>query len=180
MREQRAKLMESNVAFQSAWVVSDLETAVLDWIHATGVGPWYTRPRRRLDNVLYRGVPAELEISTAIAYQGAMQLELIQQHSAGPSAYRDSIPEGASGMHHVARWSGDIDADISTYADIGIEVAMEASSAGMRVVYMDTRPLIGCMTELIDRDSGGAMRARLAIAAESAVGWDGTNPVRTF
>ena len=54
---------------------------------------------------------------------------------------------------------------------------MKAAVAGQTpVAYVDTRPMIGCMTELMGRQ--GLAVQMFAATAAAAADWDGTDPVR--
>jgi hypothetical protein len=164
--------------FQTGWVVNDLRTAMQEWVDATSGGPFFVRERVKPDDMIYRGQPAELEMSVAIAMIGGMQIELIQQLSDSPSAYRDAFPAGTVGLHHIGGFSDDIDSDIARYRKAGIAVATQGSVGGMRFVYFDTRASIGCMTELLDRRHGASLERRIRMATAAAESWDGTDPFR--
>ena len=161
--------------FQTAWVVDDLTTAIHGWLDTTRVGPFFVIPHIRAE-ISYRGKPTELDTSVAWAQAGDMQIELIQQHNDGPSAYRDSVPVGHNAVHHIALVTDDFDAERARYQKAGIEVPYESSANGIRVVYFDTRATIGCMTELSERNpiTGGLF----SMVAQAAADWDGTDPVR--
>jgi hypothetical protein len=164
--------------FQTGWVVEDLRKAMRHWVESTRGGPFFFRESIKPDHVLYRGEPAALEMNVAIAMIGGMQVELIQELSDGPSAFRDAFPTGTGGLHHIGGFSDDIDRDIVTYRKGGIAVATEGSVGGMRFVYFDTRASIGCMTELLDRRHGASLERRIRMATAAAESWDGTDPFR--
>ena len=44
-------------------------------------------------------------MSCAFAQAGPMQIELIEQHTDGPSVYRDMFPAGTGGFHHLCYWA---------------------------------------------------------------------------
>lgn len=162
--------------FQTAWVVVDLDAAIAAWAETALVGPFFVQRDVQVDGLLYRGRPAEMRFSTALAQTGAQQVELIEQHDDAPSAYRDSVPAGTSGMHHVCAFTEDLAADFAGFAAKGIAVAQEGSAGGMRFAYFDTREQIGCMTELFERETGRVERfERIAAAGRD---WDGRNPIR--
>ena len=50
-------------------------------------------------------------MKTALAQAGDMQIELIQPTGNSPSAYRDTVPMGRSGFHHIVRSVFDTVAD---------------------------------------------------------------------
>ncbi|MEV6060953.1 VOC family protein [Nocardia asteroides] len=164
---------------QIAWVVDDLDAAVRHWQQTTGIGPFYVGRHigAMITDTLFRGRPADIDISAAIAQSGPVQIELIQQHDGAPSPYRDVFPVGAGGLHHVQAFVDDVDAACRAYQEQRLEVVMTGSVGGQTpVAYVDSRPLIGCMTELMGRQ-GPAVHMFAALAAVGA-GWDGSDPVR--
>ncbi|MCV7065933.1 VOC family protein [Mycolicibacterium farcinogenes] len=120
---------------------------------------------------------AEIDISCAIAQAGGVQIELIKQHGNAASPYRDVFAEGESGLHHICSFVDDVEAECRNYQGHGFEVVMNAVIAGeTHVAYVDTRPMIGCMTELMGRQ--GLAVKMFEAAAAAAADWDGTDPVR--
>lgn len=163
---------------QIAMMVEDIETACANWTRTTGVGPFLHVPHIRLDSFDYRGTKASgIDFSVAIAQSGGVQIELVQQHDDGPSAYRDIIAKGAQGFHHLAIYTGDYDAVHASYIDQGFVAAVEGTFGGYRFAYIDTSAAIGCMIELIEENPlPGEFFERVAAAARD---WDGvTDPIR--
>ncbi|MFD2498635.1 hypothetical protein ACFSTI_06955 [Rhizorhabdus histidinilytica] len=74
---------------QNAYVVRDLDEAMVRWNRTLGIGPFLVRRHIALRDVLYRGRPASLDISAAHAQAGDIQIELVMQHCDQPSAFRD-------------------------------------------------------------------------------------------
>ena len=58
----------------------------------------------------------------------------------------------------------------------GGDVPYESALGGVRVVYLDTRPTIGLMTELVERNA--LFDGLRALVSQAAVDWDGSDPVR--
>lgn len=162
---------------QAAWVVDDLDAAMHRWLDTTSVGPFFAIRHVTL-TVTHRGLPSTVDFSFALGQSGGMQIELIQQHNAAGSAYRDSAPGGSSAMHHICALVDDVAAERQRYRELGIEVAHEGTFGpnGMEFIYYDTREQIGCMTELLGPDDAN-LRMMERIAAAGAA-WDGSDPVR--
>ena len=57
----------SNTLTQNAYVVRDIKKSMQQWHDVFGIGPFILLPNIPLTQVTYRGQPAELEISAAIA-----------------------------------------------------------------------------------------------------------------
>ena len=165
---------------QIAWVVDDLDAAVERWRSMTGVGPFFVGAHvgAMFTDTTHRGLPAEIDISAAIAQAGPVQIELIQQHGSTPSPYRDVFAEGESGLHHICTLVDDVDSQSRHYESLGYEIVLTSLVGGQTpVAYVDTRPLTGCMTELMGRQ--GLAVQMFAAAAAAAADWDGvSDPVR--
>lgn len=165
--------------FQMGHVVNDLDAAISSWIDALDVGPFFVREGLGFDELLYRGTPATLEVRVALCQIGDMQLELIQQTSAGPSVFRDSVPKGHDGIHHVAKFSSAFDADLKKYSEAGIALAtVGVANSGTRIAYLDTRASLSCMLELIDIETASGTLDFFAAVAAAARDWNGEDPVR--
>ncbi|MEB4211097.1 VOC family protein [Mycobacterium sp. 94-17] len=164
---------------QIAWVVDDLDAAVQYWLQTARIGPFFVGAHVGgiFTEASHRGSPAELDISCAIAQAGPVQIELIKQHDSAPSPYRDVFAEGEGGLHHICSFVDDIDAECRNYQEHGFEVVMRGVVAGQTpVAYVDTRPMIGCMSELMERR--GLAVEMFAASAAAAADWDGTDPIR--
>ena len=165
---------DMRAAFQSAWVVRDLEAAAKRWSDALGVGPFFRARYRPGDfaSVRYRGGPGELAMDTAITYAGDQQIELIRPVSDAPSPYNDTVPRDRDGFHHVCIWSRDVGADCERYAALGYPAAMRATVRGTRqFAYIDTHSALGCMIELLSFDE--AIAAAFASWKQQCADWDG-------
>lgn len=166
----------NNQFFQFCILVEDLETAMNHWIKTTKVGPFFVIPHCSVQGYRYRGTPGTLDFSGALAQAGPMQIELIQQHCDSPSAYRDTFPKGQEGFHHLCTFIDDYDAEVARYAALGAPVAHEGVFGDMRFAYVDTRPTLGFMTEIIeDRPS---IRDAFKRVSDAAINWDGSDPIR--
>jgi hypothetical protein len=164
----------SRPLFQAAWVVENLDSALRHW-GSLGVGPFFVFRKLAID-FQYRGNPATAEVSFALAQAGPMQIELVAQHDARPSAYRDTYPLGKSGFHHVGCLVEDYDAAIGSYITREIELVVEGVNGGVRYAYLDTRHEIGCMTEIVgNRASLASMYEMIRIAGQD---WDRHDPIR--
>ena len=84
----------------------------MKWVNEMGVGPFYLNeyPNGTFSKVTYRGELAELSMKVAIAQAGPIQIELIEPMTE-TCAYRDSVPKGKEGFHHMCVWTLDFKAD---------------------------------------------------------------------
>ncbi|QPI74904.1 VOC family protein [Sphingobium sp. Cam5-1] len=166
---------ERMALLQNCWVVTDLDDAMERWL-SMGVGPFLRRDSDYPD-ALYRGRPEPLAFKAALAQAGPVQIELIQQTSKGPSAYRDMVPEGQTGFHHMCRIVHNVGEEIRRLRARGIEMASEFRSVGgAQVAYADTRNELGCMLELVPAEP--VLINLFRDVAEAARYWDGRDPVR--
>ena len=162
--------------FQNAWVVPDVERACLQWVADMGVGPFFvTEYRDVFEDMPYRGEPAQLDMVVALAQAGNVQIELIQP-LVERCAYRDSVPAGQMGFHHMCVWTHDINADTAYFEALGYPAANRGRVGSVDFAYYDTRPLMGCMLEVVSHDDG--VVERFAQIAAAAKGWDGRDPIR--
>jgi hypothetical protein len=169
-------LFMSRDSLQNAWVVDDLKKAMHQWTSLWGVGPFFVMEHVPMENIHYRGRPAKLDCSIALAQSGRTQIELIEQHCDNRSAYRDYVPKGKSGFHHVAVIARDYDKELAEYASKGLAVATNGTFGDMRFAYIDAWREVDCVIELVeDRPS---IREYFAKVARAAEGWDGSDPVR--
>ena len=162
--------------FQNAWVVPDVERACMAWVEQMGVGPFFlTEYRDAFEEATYRGQSARLDMIVALAQAGNVQIELIQP-LVERCAYRDSVPAGETGFHHMCVWTHDIDADSEYFQSLGYEAANRGRVGNVDFAYYDTRPLMGCMLEVVSHQPGVVERFEQIAAA--ARDWDGSDPIR--
>lgn len=162
---------------QLCWVVPDIQAAMSAWTRTAGVGPFFYFDDVSFVDGQYRGRPAQMaKHEAAIAQAGDVQIELVCQDSDEPSIWRELVPRGQAGLHHMALYCEDFDATLAAYTARGAEVAYTGLMMGHRTCWIDTTATLGFMVELVTKNPVadsvfGAIRA----AAEN---WDGQNPVR--
>lgn len=163
--------------YQNAWVVPDLDEAMHKWVSELGVGPFFvTEYGSQFANLTYRGRPAEISMRIGVSQAGPVQIELIQPTSDDPSAYRDVYAAGTGGFHHMCVYSDDMAADTAYFERLGYPAVTAGEVGPIRFAYFDTRPLMGCMWEVVERVPGADdRRARLQAICAS---WDGKDPIR--
>ena len=104
-------------------------------------------------------------------------IELIQQHNAGPSVYRELIDRRGHGFHHWGVASTRFDEDCEAYRRRGFEMAFyDKTPVGTRVAYFDASHTLPGMIELIEMSDAQELRYARMYAAAAA--WDGTDPIR--
>lgn len=163
--------------FQNAWVVPNVEEACMKWVNDLGVGPFFVSDYTNdmFSDVTYRGKAAELDMKIGVAQAGNVQIELIEPLTE-VCAYRDSVPKGQLGFHHMCVWTLDFDADHQYMERLGYTAANTGKVGAIEFAYFDTRPIMGCMLEVVTHNDGTV--ARFAEIAEAAANWDGKDPLR--
>ncbi len=156
---------------QYAWVVPRLEEAARRWHQATGIGPFLVNRDIQLIGPRYRGNPSATRFSTAVAQHGDVQIELVEQLGDGPSAYRETVPAGATGFHHVAFVAEDFDAALAHHLGQGHGIVADGAFGPMRYAYVDAVPDLGHMIEIIEDKP--AIRAFFGAIRKAADRWDG-------
>lgn len=155
---------------QMAWVVPDLEQACRAWHAALGIGPFLISRNLPIVEALHRGQPSATRFSTAVAQSGSVQIELIEQHDEQPSVYRDTVPAGATGFHHVAVVSPDFDAECARQRALGHATASEGRVGNMRFAYFDATATLGHMIEVVEEKDG--IRRFFNAVRRAADGWN--------
>ncbi len=157
---------------QIGYVVTDLDAAVAGRVAGLGLGPWTIFRGTALEG-RYRGLPTTVTIDVALAYQGGIQIELIQQRSAAPSPYADAGGPKL-GAHHVAWLTDDLDTAITAAEARGLVLIFSAGNSAARVAYLSTPGEPDILYELIE---GPGMRAMFDAGIAAAADWDGTDPM---
>jgi Glyoxalase/Bleomycin resistance protein/Dioxygenase superfamily len=163
-------------AIQMAWVVNDIDAAMRRWIEQQGVGPFYVMRHCAVTNTRYRGRPAGIDMDVAIAQSGGVQVELIQQHDDMPSCYRDMFGRGEEGFHHICYIVDRVADARAHFQRFDMPAAFDGQFGQVEFAYFDTRPSIGCMTEVVTRHPD--IEAFFRMIADGAIGWDGRDPIR--
>lgn len=162
---------------QLCWVVPDLEAAIRHWVANAGAGPFFVFDAVHFEDGVYRGKASDVQpCRAAIGQHGDMQIELVMPLGEGPGLWTDIVPPGRLGLHHLALYCDDYEADKAGYMADGSELAFEGLMMGARTCYIDCSATLGFMVELITANPiaeqvFGAFRA-------AADGWDGSDPIR--
>lgn len=156
---------------QLGFVVENLDAGIAAWSARLGLGPWTVF--RNIDlQCTFRGAPSRPLIDIALAYQGEMQIELIQQRNDASSPYLPFVKAGQFGLHHHAVLCERIDADVDRLQKAGMSLACDIRMPSGRYVYLDS-PTPGDRTflELIEATPTMLDMWRAGISASAA--WDG-------
>ena len=158
---------------QNAYVVRDLFAACEKLHRLMGLGPFIGGVESSLERHVYRGAEAEpIRLRGVFVQSGAINIELIEILSDGPSAFADMYPRGSEGFHHGAIFCDDYEAERDAWVAAGYPVASEFTTGfGASICYIDTRPLLGHFLELYPESP--IIRAMYRQAADAPADWDG-------
>jgi hypothetical protein len=159
---------------QIGYLVESLEQSMERWRQHLGVGPWTLFRNVSLEGK-YRGEPVTVTIDVGLAYQGDIQIELIQVTNDAKSPYRDAEGQPIRGMHHVAWVVDDFEQTLAQLTATGLQVVFEASNPTTRVAYLENESEPGVLYEIIH---GIGMRELIQQGIAAARYWDGTDAVR--
>lgn len=161
---------------QIAYVVNDVEAAARRWVKTFGIGPFFILKSPEVGKPIYRGRAGKVNFSAALAQAGDVHIELIEQHCESPSCYRDLVPKGREGFHHVAVIVEDYDMEVARYESLGCPVAASGEFGPLRFCYVDTSATMGGMVEVLE--DLPFIRNYFARIRKAAEGWDGADPIR--
>ncbi|MDP3673531.1 MAG: VOC family protein [Novosphingobium sp.] len=136
---------------QVAYFCDDVRVAALEHHRQFDSGPYFVAEHIPLRSSVHRGIARELDHTSAYGQWGGVMIEFVQQNSPGPSAFRDLYPEhsGRFGLHHVAVFVDDPDAEATRLAEVGFPTALRAvMNDGFVFAFADTWAQYGHMIEL--------------------------------
>ncbi len=163
---------------QIAYAVVDAHDAARKWVEGFGAGPFFIAEHIPVTNVVHRGTPAVFDHTSAYGQWGEIMVELVQDHGEGPSAVRDLYAPGESGLHHVAYFVDDLDEATAELAKRGFPLAMSAEARGeTRFHFVDAVAELGHFLELYELSP--ELKSFYEKVRDEAIGWDGSNPIRT-
>ena len=136
---------------QIAYFVPDVRAAARAHHALFGSGPYFVAEHIPLRLAKHRGIDRPLDHSSAYGQWGELMIEFVQQNNPGPSAFHDMYPEGSGreGVHHVALFVDDVQAEIARFAAAGHATALYAEmNDGFAFAFIDTAQSLGHMVEL--------------------------------
>jgi catechol 2,3-dioxygenase-like lactoylglutathione lyase family enzyme len=146
----RMKLPNVN---QIGILVKDIPEAVAYYSKLLNMGPWY-RSNTVKHEAVYRGKPINPELDIVLAFQGGVEIELIQVIGKKENVYSDMLAKCGGGIHHLGFTVMGYDKKLEQMKANGIEVLQSGvittkGSAVTRYAYLDTIKQCGIVSELI-------------------------------
>ncbi len=164
---------------QVSYLVPDIRVAMTSWIDKLKVGPWFLLDHFTGTDPKYRGHDSTADVSLAMSFAGHMNIELIQPNDDAPSVYQEWIARRGYGFHHWGRATSNFERDIERFQAAGHDLVFHAGvPSGGHVAYMDTTAELPGYVELIEL--GGGFEPVFSKFYRATIGWDGTDPVRSF
>jgi methylmalonyl-CoA/ethylmalonyl-CoA epimerase len=135
---------------QIAIVVKDIQAAVTQYAAIMGVPTPVPRETGTADktNIRYRGQPTAARAKLAFIEAGQVAIEIIEPIG-GPSIWQELLDENGPSVHHVAYRVDDMEAAIADFARRGCPCVQRSNFTGGSCAYIDTRPQMGFVTELL-------------------------------
>ncbi len=169
--------IEPLIPMQIAYIVEDMEAAVDHWVKVAGAGPFFISEANEWAELTHRGKPTDVHIRLALGQWGPVQLEFVQQLNDARSPYLEFTEQGRRGQHHLGFLVDDLDRQIALLDARGKHAVYRGRTPdGFRFAYLDDDAHPGSMLELIER--GAVANALMAMIADAAKDWDGSDPVR--
>ena len=162
---------------QIAYAVPDVDAAARHWAAVHGAGPFFLNRHIPVSNVRYRGAPGSFDHSSAYGQWGAVMVELVQDHTVGPSPVADVVGRGGMGLHHLAFFVDDhVSASAAMAARGWAEALFAQTSSGQGFAFHDATATLGHMVEIYEGTP--RLRGFYSMVAHASLGWDGSRPVR--
>ena len=167
---------------QVAYVVDDPRLAAQRWVDRHGAGPFFVRDHIPVTDVEHRGRPSSFDHTSAYGWMlgqsGGFMIELFVQHDRAPSAVTERFAEGQTGLHHLACLADSVSDSIDRAEAAGLSLAQSAMAGTTRFVFVDDVAQSGHYWELYEPTT--RLLAFYDMVRDAAVGWDGSDPVRTL
>jgi catechol 2,3-dioxygenase-like lactoylglutathione lyase family enzyme len=146
----RRKLPKVN---QIGILVPNIPEAVAYYTKLLNIGHWY-RSNTIKHEAMYRGKPVKTDADIVLAFQGAMEIELIQVKHEDECVYSDMLKKSGVGIHHLGFTVSGYDKKLDQMKRNGVEVLQSGviTTKGLaitRYAYLDTIKQCGIISELI-------------------------------
>lgn len=129
-------------------VVPDMEKAIKFYQDTMGIT--FNVLQREPEMCELHGKPTNFQLKTGFAFLSGLQLELIQvvDGYSAHSEFLEKNPQG--GMHHVAVYVEDLEAEVSKYLDASVELIARGEYMRTKWAYLDSTDQAGLLLELIE------------------------------
>jgi glyoxalase/bleomycin resistance protein/dioxygenase superfamily protein len=170
---------------QVCYTTRDIEATALALSKIDGYGPFFLGAFP-LSALKYRDESVNYgSIKVGFAYQGNMQIELIEAPAGVPSCYAEVLNERREALHHTyVKTDEHYDAIIVRHAGAGEPLVYHglAGDDGIRFGFIDARERLGHFIEVLETNrivgAGLAIYHLYERIKDAARDWNGMRPVR--
>ncbi len=146
-------------ALQLGYVVDDIDGARRRIGSRLGVQAWY-RPRVIKQKLVFQTRPIEHDLSIVVGYGGGVQVELIERDDRRSSLFEIATADPEVNPHHFGYFVPSVESQLTRLADLGLRSVQHGSiwfarGHRTRVAYVDARPTLGAIVELIEHRMQG-------------------------
>ena len=165
---------------QVAYRVQDLRRAAEEFSRLTGAGPFFVMEHVAMQWLRHPSAAATdaqdavVDHSIAIGQWGPVQVELVEHHQLAPAAVEAAFTGTGYGLHHVAWFADDLDAECARLVQEGATPVVEGSTGPTRFAFLQSPN--GAILECYQK--ADPILNVYAMVRQAAEGWDGTEPVR--
>jgi methylmalonyl-CoA/ethylmalonyl-CoA epimerase len=136
---------------QIGYVITDMNKTIAYYKNVFGISPWMLLDARP-EPCIEKGKEVHPLLRIALAYQGSVQLELIQVVE-GESFHLNHVKEGREKAHHLGFMVQDINKRLDSCREMGIGIVqrgtIRASGIVVDYAYLDTVDQTGIIIELL-------------------------------
>ena len=134
-------------------LVPNIPEAMAYYTKLLNIGNW-CRSNTVKHEAIYRGKPVNTDVDIVLAFQGAVEIELIQVNHKDECVYSDMLKKSGGGIHHLGFTVSGYDEKLDQMERNGVEVLQSGvittkGSAITRYAYLDTIKQCGIISELI-------------------------------
>jgi len=164
---------------QVGFVVADVEKAAREWVRLTGAGPFFVGSFR-MDDCFYRGRTVSMDITTALAYLGDTQIQLVQPNGDGPNIFSELLAQTSNPggvFHHIHLLTDDVAREIARFRAQEVEMVSYSEVAGvLKVAIFDTIATLGGLLQYYQFNPSS--QRQFKIVHDIHLNWDGKDPIR--
>jgi len=135
---------------QAAYLVSNLADAIEQWSAALGLPLFYRIDNVPFESMTYRGQAVQFPLSTAIAYSGDLQIELLLSMPEQEAQFPEFFRTGEGKLHHYQIRTVNIDELLKQKQWRDRTLLRGKSSAGMEICFVDADLPDGSFLEIVE------------------------------
>jgi methylmalonyl-CoA/ethylmalonyl-CoA epimerase len=134
-------------------LVQNIPEAIVYYSKFLNIGPWY-RSNTVMNESVYRGKPFKPDLDIVLAFNGGVEIELIEDKGNQENVYSDMLSKVGGGIHHIGFLVSNYDRKLEEMKANGVEVLQSGTittkgSAITKYAYLDTVKQCGIVSELI-------------------------------